>query len=163
MLSIKERNPNTIQNPEADTKILFNDATDGKLKTKDSTGTIEEVALVDENAPKVYVALLTQTGTNAPVATVLQNTLGGVPVWSYADVGKYIGTLSGAFVGNTNIDQANIIFYRTINIDATGAPSRGFFILKNDDNTVYLRSISDIETYVDDGLTNTYIKIEVYP
>lgn len=29
---------------------------------------------------KVYTALLTQTGTDAPVATVLENTLGGTPI-----------------------------------------------------------------------------------
>lgn len=46
---------------------------------------------------KIYMALLTQSGTDAPVATVLQNDLGGTVVWSYADFGQYRGTLSGAF------------------------------------------------------------------
>lgn len=45
----------------------------------------------------VYTALLTQTGTDAPVATVLQNTLGGEVVWSYDSPGYYLGTLAGAF------------------------------------------------------------------
>ena len=31
----------------------------------------------------VYTALLTQSGTDAPVATVLENTLGGTVTWSY--------------------------------------------------------------------------------
>ena len=47
-----------------------------------------------------YTALLTQTGTNAPTATVLLNTLGGEPVWSYVDVGLYAITLNGAFTAN---------------------------------------------------------------
>jgi hypothetical protein len=47
---------------------------------------------------KVYTALLTQSGTDAPVATVLENTLGGEVVWSYIDVGVYEGVLAGAFV-----------------------------------------------------------------
>lgn len=46
---------------------------------------------------KMYLALLTQSGTNAPVATVLVNTLGGTVVWGYVDVGVYSATLSGAF------------------------------------------------------------------
>lgn len=46
---------------------------------------------------KVYTALLTQTGTNAPVAIVLENTLGGNIVWAYDGAGEYIGTLTGAF------------------------------------------------------------------
>lgn len=46
---------------------------------------------------KVYRAILTQTGTNAPVATVLENSLGGTPVWSYVNVGFYALTLAAAF------------------------------------------------------------------
>ncbi len=45
----------------------------------------------------VYRALLTQDGTAAPVATVLENTLGAVPVWTYSGVGWYTATLAGAF------------------------------------------------------------------
>lgn len=51
------------------------------------------------NGVKVYRALLTQTGTDAPVATVLENSLGGAIVWSYDSVGTYFGTLVGAFPG----------------------------------------------------------------
>lgn len=49
---------------------------------------------------KEYTALLTQSGTDAPVATVLVNTLGGEVVWSYVDVGDYLATLAGAFTEN---------------------------------------------------------------
>ena len=49
---------------------------------------------------KVYTALLTQTGTNAPTATVLENTLGGTIVWSRNGLGAYSGTLSGVFTTN---------------------------------------------------------------
>lgn len=58
---------------------------------------------------EVYTALLTQTGTNAPVATVLENTLGGTVVWSRSGVGIYLGTLSGAFPQNKTAVTANII------------------------------------------------------
>ena len=49
---------------------------------------------------KVYTALLTQTGTNAPVATVLENTLGGEVVWSRINNGTFDATLANAFVFN---------------------------------------------------------------
>jgi len=53
-------------------------------------------------AYRVYTALLTQSGTDAPVATVLENTLGGTPVWSRTGVGTYNVTLAGEFpVGKT--------------------------------------------------------------
>lgn len=45
----------------------------------------------------VYTALLSQVGTSAPTAIVLQNTLGGTVVWTYDAPGSYIGTLAGAF------------------------------------------------------------------
>ena len=47
----------------------------------------------------VYTALITQAGTAAPVATVLQNTTGGTIVWtrpSNPGVGRYVATISGA-------------------------------------------------------------------
>jgi len=46
---------------------------------------------------KVYTALLTQSGTSAPTAVVLENTLGGSVVWSWIGVGQYRATLVGAF------------------------------------------------------------------
>jgi len=49
---------------------------------------------------KVYTALLTQAGTDAPVVTVLENTLSGTVVWTRSGVGEYIGTLVGAFPAN---------------------------------------------------------------
>lgn len=49
---------------------------------------------------KTYRALLTQTGTDAPVATVLENTLGGTVVWTRDDLGTYLGTLADAFTAN---------------------------------------------------------------
>ena len=39
---------------------------------------------------KVYTALLTQTGTNDPVATVLQNTLEGTISFHYVGTGNYV-------------------------------------------------------------------------
>jgi len=48
--------------------------------------------------PKVYRALMAQSGVNAPVATVLENTIGNI-VWTYTGaVGVYDGTLAGAFL-----------------------------------------------------------------
>jgi len=55
---------------------------------------------------KVYTALLTQTGTDAPVATVLENTLGDI-VWSRVNVGVYLGTLNGAFLSDKTFIPTN--------------------------------------------------------
>lgn len=42
----------------------------------------------------VYTALLTQAGTAAPVATVLQNTTGGTIAWTRASTGRYVATIT---------------------------------------------------------------------
>lgn len=43
---------------------------------------------------KVYTALLTQTGTDAPVVDVLENTLGVNLIWTRQTAGNYITTLT---------------------------------------------------------------------
>jgi len=45
---------------------------------------------------KIYSALFTQLGSNAPTVTILENTIGNI-VWSYNDVGLYDGLLIGGF------------------------------------------------------------------
>ena len=61
---------------------------------------LEDTPSGDSRPYKVYTALLTQSGTNAPVATILENTLGGDIVWSYYTEGVYNGVLLGAFTIN---------------------------------------------------------------
>ncbi len=109
------------------------------------------------NGVKVYKALLTQTGTNVPVATVLENSLGGAIVWSRDSQGFYIGSLVGAFPNELKV----------------------FSLLgmqKNDNDVLFQQGWNDadsiyIATYKVDGgtvladslLINTSILIEVYP
>ncbi len=47
-------------------------------------------------ADRVYIATLTQTSTNAPVATELENSLGAL-VWARSSAGVYTAILSSAF------------------------------------------------------------------
>lgn len=52
---------------------------------------------------KEYAALLTQTGTDDPVATVIKSDLSGPIVWARTGPGAYTGTLVGAFTDNKTI------------------------------------------------------------
>ena len=61
---------------------------------QDASGTV--AYLSDVNKYKVYTALLTQTGSSAPVATVLENTIGNL-VWTRSTGGIYTATLLNAF------------------------------------------------------------------
>lgn len=100
---------------------------------------------------KVYSALLTQTSTNAPVAIILENTLGGTVVWDYIGVGQYTGTLAGAFISNKtwlNISVSNVGIFMSM--------------YYNNVNSVFIQT-QDIGTNDTNGLlNNTAIEIRVY-
>lgn len=87
-------------------KLIAN-TTGTKINTKVTPTKVNEIINAINNSGtsnyKVYTAFLTQTGTDAPVATVLTNTLGGTIVWTYDGVGNYSGTLSNAFTKNKTV------------------------------------------------------------
>lgn len=57
---------------------------------------------------KKYVAILSQTETSAPIASILENSLGGTPVWTRESLGVYKATLTNKFpVGYTIVMPAN--------------------------------------------------------
>lgn len=95
----------TINVVENDTPILtmsiFDIVSIDGAKTYGNAGDvvlqITNESVTPSQSYSVYTALLTQTGTDAPLATVLENTLGGTVVWTRQSPGRYIGTLAGAF------------------------------------------------------------------
>ena len=101
---------------------------------------------------KVYRALLSQTGTDAPVATVLENTLGGVPLWEYDSTGNYNATLVGAFTdGKTclSIGPCNSFLM--------------YVFTPGNEDVVSLSINNQAGDAVDDVLFNNYVHILVYP
>jgi hypothetical protein len=108
---------------------------------------------------KSYVALLTQTSTNAPVATVLENTLGAVPVWSRNTQGVYYATSANLFtVGKTTVSVGQNL---TVNGDF------GVVNVAQDVNKITL-FVYDVDMSApassspDDMLSNTAIEIRIY-
>jgi hypothetical protein len=104
------------------------------------------IAPVEVTGVRKYKALLTQTGTNAPTATVMQNGLGGTPVWSYDDIGVYSGTFAGAFDGVVKPYSALQVRVNGINSD-----------------TIVVETFNPDNSPANNQLVNTYIEIEVYP
>jgi len=114
------------------------------------------------NGVKVYRALLSQTGTDDPVATVLENSLGGTVVWTRDMAGVYFGTLSNAFtadktfafVGSVKPDSTTALIFTSISrADASGV-------------VVDVRRANiDTPTLAgsDDWLAGTPVEILVYP
>lgn len=158
MYNLKEKNGLTINKPDAGEKTLFLDL-DGKVKTKDENGDIEEISIANPNAPKVYKALLTQTGTSAPVATVLENTLGGTVVWTRNGPGQYTGTLSGVFTNNKTC-----IFIQGSNDGDTSSATIYDRAYRSSVNEITLVTVSlDPISNADSIMNGTSLLIEVYP
>lgn len=131
-----------------------NDITGAILNTilTDSADTLVGVGV----QPKVYKALLTQTGTAAPVATVLVNTLGGTVVWTRDLAGNYTATLVAAWVINKTFIPAT-----------SGTVPGGAYTY-----SVYRANADAISLVTEDGGTPSddvivsdpaYIEILVYP
>lgn len=107
----------------------------------------------DSRPYKVYTALLTQTGTNAPVATVLENTLGGDIVWTRDSAGYYIGTLTGEFLLNKTFISNSFVELNQFEDKV--------YMYRENDNVIALRSY--LGGTQDDGLINHFpIEIRVY-
>jgi len=101
---------------------------------------------------KVYTALLTQTGTAAPTAIVLENTLGGTVVFSYNNIGLYVGTLTGIFTTNKTA------FYAT---PKNSNPGKNLSLQSNTTNNFVIACrVGTVET---DGVLNgDTIEVRVY-
>ena len=99
---------------------------------------------------KIYNAILTQSGNLDPVATVLQNTLGGTVVWTRDSEGLYFGTLTGAFTPNKTLVQAT---NSTDKINKIGNTTANYIELSMFD--------TDLQSYAD-SFAKLSIEIKVY-
>jgi hypothetical protein len=104
---------------------------------------------------KVYVALLTQTGSSAPTAIVLENTLGGDVIWSRTSDGVYYATLVGAFPDENKFFTLNSI---------TEISSSNISVYWNDSDSFQLNTYSGNGPYApQDNIIFKYpIEIRVY-
>lgn len=132
----------TIDSSSSPNNLLYQDP---------STGEIKKTAV---SPYKKYVALLSQTGSNAPTATILENTLGGTITWSRNLSGNYTGTLTGAFTANKTW------FHVTASDPAGNAMLAD--MARVSANTIGLITKNDTLDNVD-GWTNISIEIRVYP
>ena len=141
----------------AEVASLLADNTTGDISASDVRTCLNDIIdSASYGGSKVYKALLTQTGTDAPVATVLVNTLSGTPVWSYDSAGAYFLTLASEFTAAKT----------SYNITVNSSVNDIFTIQRINDDYFYIATASlTAGTYVsaDDFLVNTPITIEVYP
>ena len=115
--------------------------------------------VLKDGGKKVYKFLFTQINTDDPIATILENMLGGIIIWNRDGVGNYIGTLTGAFLGN---------FIRKTEVFIDGGDTiKYYYLQKVDDDqisiNVYLGGDSTASTPIDAQSDSLFIEIEVYP
>lgn len=101
---------------------------------------------------KVYTALLHQSGADAPVATIMENTIGTI-TFTYQFPGQYNISSSGLFIlGKTtvSVSQTNAGF---------NEPSAGVQV--NSNNNMTLKS-ANAATQANNILSGTVLEIRVY-
>lgn len=125
------------------------DGTDGQVLKTNGSGTLSW------DGAKKYIALLTQTGTNAPTATVLENSLGGTVVWTRTGAGDYLGTLTGAF----SQTKTHIIFQAYQDVSGNNINT----IARQDNDKIFINTRDGAGAGADDILYYTSIEIKVYP
>jgi hypothetical protein len=150
---------------DAAAKIVDGVITGAKLAASTITVTqlandaVETAKIKDANVTtakfeyKEYVALITQTGTADPVATVIKNTLSAGIVWTRSAVGDYVGTLASAFTSNKTA------------FSVTGGAFNGEHYGMNwiSANGMALNSVNAAGTKTDALLNGCSVIIRVYP
>ena len=103
-----------------------------------------------------YVALLSQSDTSAPIATILENTLGEVPTWEYISTGNYILNSSAVFTLNKTV-----AFIGNSSYNFTAEDNVNLFYICEDPSMFEIQT-SNGSVFSDDILKKTPIEIRVY-
>lgn len=102
-------------------------------------------------APKKYIAFLTQSGTGAPTARVIVNTLDTELVWARYSEGLYTATGTG-----------NKITVNTV-VTLTGVLYRPAGAGRGDDNSIMVCVANGAGVGLDGQLYEAPVEITVYP
>jgi len=123
--------------------------------------------------PKVYKALLTQTGTAAPITTPLVSTLSQTLVWTRPSIGYYLGTATGEFGTGEKLfmppfnNAEDGVGYNLIPIRGGGSIIGYYGLAYVDANSIELTILDNTFAAVDlvtlIGASRLQIHFEVYP
>lgn len=100
---------------------------------------------------KKYVAILSQSGTNPPVAIVLENTLGATVSYNYAGAGLYYGELSASVL----TEGKTVIFIG----NEADVSTRAY---RNDADTFQIDTLDTSLVTANNMLFTTALEIRVY-
>lgn len=156
-------NPNT---KGIDTLVTKNLSKNSEICIDYSTGAIytfdrsdSSFVKYDSRPYKVYTALLTQSGTDAPVATVLENTFGDTVTYQRNSIGNYYISTNFELIPSKTTIEINL----NGNYDCTSANPYTFSYNKDDNFSIILRTGEGDYTPIDGVICGiAYIEIRVY-
>jgi len=150
-------NSYAVGTPTTSDLILGVDTSNSKNTTKTFTaGDIASLAS-GSTAYNSYVALLTQTSTNAPVATILSNNLTATLTWARTAAGLYTLTANAAtFTANKTIIFINAGSSQSIvtNPIITGE--------KTSDTVLTVKTFDQSSFRTDNCITNGAFEVRIY-
>jgi hypothetical protein len=141
-----------ISNPTEDDILIGTDVNSSDVTKNFSIGSIISLANETIKPYKVYTALLIQQEDNDPVATILENTLGEIPVWTRDTIGNYyLDSISNLFTTNKT-------FTTVTNRELTTLQ----FISIQSETQIYLEQINRETSDYTDSMVDIPIEIRVY-
>lgn len=127
------------------------------LVINDGTPTTKKITVASLKSqlglPIAYLyGFITQSGTNAPTMTILQNTLGITPTFSYNNVGDYTMDFASATLNSKTLVMLGTSGFYPYTLQASYSNS----------TTIALKSFRDNVKYNGGFTLNVPIKIEIY-
>jgi hypothetical protein len=148
-------NSGTKINPSGDLIVGSLSGIGTRQVVADASGNLSASSTpIDSRPYKAYVSIFNQSGTSAPVSTIIfENNIGSI-VWTRTTVGTYVGTLSGAFTAS------KVIGFLT-NTGVNSSTPINVKISSSSVNTI------DVLSYVngvlaDSAMNNMSLEIRVY-
>lgn len=127
----------------------------------DFTYFLDDQQYMSVDGASIYRALLNQSGTDAPVPSVMYNTLPGEPIWARSSAGVYTLTLRNAWL------PGKVWFI----IGGQFKPQSGDFaygeVIRTNNNTLTIKTYDvsltgATSTLADDIVNNTSLEVRTY-
>lgn len=139
--------------PENGDLVILTDTSTTPNSTK--TATVGSISTLVNKGFTSYVAKITQSSTNAPVATVLNNDTGLTPTWSRSTTGDY--RLSGLLA------SAETHFIQITGGDSSSAATATTLLVKSvNPSDIQIVNLKLVDGQPADGITLGFIEVRKY-
>ena len=143
-ISFRKNTDGTVTLPAMTNTLINADASGKAIVTKEYITSVVKPY-------KSYIAILNQTGTAAPVATVLENNIGSI-VRTRSSTGFYLGTLTSAFVSDKTV----------VFVTPANAPNHAIKAFAGNPNAINIFTADLSGNSIDEALARTSVEIRVY-